>query len=474
MTRADRFVVRQERLAVVAEAVLAIQLRAPRAGAASRRCSPVRAGCLDRAGEALGAVVRGCLGGANRRERDKAASRALSTAEFIIGPLSRGLRVSVERRTASSGHIGASAGWHRPGHGSMPCQHVLPSLVTRRTMASCADSASPPGRSRWRPACSSPSARSASRTRSPIFRPPTSLLVIVAFLAPTTVGLVIAIHQPRNRIAWILLLGALGRHSSCRSRSSSAGAGPWARRCPANPLAWPIAVAFVFPNGKLLSPRWRWVASAPQSAAAGSSRSHSSSRLRSRRRRAVESDRGRRGRGSARGRSRRGLAPAPARHARQPRRGAVAIRIRLQRSVGSSGCRRCGSRGLPRSSRSRFSLCISSGLLGRLGDTNADAGLAFLMLIDIAVAASVGIAVGRYRLYAIDRLVNRTLVYAVLTGPRLRLRGAYDRARRARRWARVNGHDDLVVAIGFLPLRRRIQDIVDRRFSCRATTASAA
>ena len=24
--------------------------------------------------------------------------------------------------------------------------------------------------------------------------------------------------------------------------------------------AWPIAVAFVFPTGRLLSPRWRWIA----------------------------------------------------------------------------------------------------------------------------------------------------------------------------------------------------------------------
>ena len=68
---------------------------------------------------------------------------------------------------------------------------------------------------------------------------------------------------PRNRIAWIMLLGAfvadapaparvLARPRAGRSRST-------ARLWPLL-YAWPIAVAFVFPNGKLLSPRWRWVA----------------------------------------------------------------------------------------------------------------------------------------------------------------------------------------------------------------------
>ena len=46
----------------------------------------------------------------------------------------------------------------------------------------------------------------------------------------------------------------------------------------------------------------------------------------------------------------------------------------------------------------------------------------FLLLMQAAVAAAIGIAVFRYRLYAIERIVNRTLVYASLT---FLLLGAY-------------------------------------------------
>src|SRR4029450_11882712 len=46
----------------------------------------------------------------------------------------------------------------------------------------------------------------------------------------------------------------------------------------------------------------------------------------------------------------------------------------------------------------------------------------FLLLTQVGVAVAVGIAVTRYRLYAIERLLNRTLVYVTLT---VLLAGAY-------------------------------------------------
>jgi hypothetical protein len=96
--------------------------------------------------------------------------------------------------------------------------------------------------------------------------------------------------------------------------------------------------------------------------------------------------------------------------------------------------------------------------------------LAICGLVAIPVAAAVAIL--RYRLYAIDRLINRTLVYGLLTAL---LGGAYAIA------VLVGGHlfggvgDEppswavagatLAVAAVFQPARRRIQAGVDRRFN---------
>src|SRR5262249_5905444 len=89
-------------------------------------------------------------------------------------------------------------------------------------------------------------------------------VVALAVFAPTAVGLAIAWQQPRNVVAWIMLVGELvvvalpfGPAISDRW-SLQIGRATW-------PLlyAWPIAVAFVFPDGRLLTPRWRWVAAGP-------------------------------------------------------------------------------------------------------------------------------------------------------------------------------------------------------------------
>ncbi len=79
-------------------------------------------------------------------------------------------------------------------------------------------------------------------------------------LAPATVGLLIAQRQPRNVIAWILLVGALTAAPFYVFIPDEG----WVLQCSRAlwPLlyAWPIALAFVFPNGRLLTRRWRWVA----------------------------------------------------------------------------------------------------------------------------------------------------------------------------------------------------------------------
>ncbi len=84
------------------------------------------------------------------------------------------------------------------------------------------------------------------------------------------------------------------------------------------------------------------------------------------------------------------------------------------------------------------------------------------------IAVSVGIAVLRYRLYDIGRLVNRTIVYALLTAVLVALYamlvvGIGTALGRTSSPVLIAGAT-LVVAGAAGPLRRRIQALIDRRF----------
>ena len=94
----------------------------------------------------------------------------------------------------------------------------------------------------------------------------------------------------------------------------------------------------------------------------------------------------------------------------------------------------------------------------------------FLFGLLIALPAAVGIAILRHRLYDIDLVINRALVYGALT---VLLAGAYVGLVLLLGLALsplTSGSDlaialsTLVVAALFLPLRGRIQALVDRRF----------
>src|SRR5258708_3559664 len=85
-----------------------------------------------------------------------------------------------------------------------------------------------------------------------------------------------------------------------------------------------------------------------------------------------------------------------------------------------------------------------------------------------SVPLAAGLAILRYRLYEIDVVVNRTLVYAAVTlvlavafaGTVVLLGTALGRGSG---WATAAA--TLVVAVAFRPLRARVQDAVDRRFN---------
>ena len=282
-------------------------------------------------------------------------------------------------------------------------------------------------------------------------------------LAPAIVGLLIALRQPRNVIAWILLVGALS-------------AAPWYAFIPDHgwslqfgrslwPLlyGWPIAIAFVFPNGRLLTRRWRWVATAGAFCfVAFMTIASLDPEPFDPPHRAV---------------------PSPLAGIHIPGwlewiwvplwvgilgsliGGAIAIRLRLRRSTGVERLQTlwvAWAAGL-----------IPLGLLTcfagwGVGIPFADIVLGLvLLLMPITIAVAVGIAVIRYRLYAIERLVNRTAVYGTLT---LLLAAAYIAITLAagvavgRGSAWVTAAGTLVVALSFRPLRARVQAVVDRRF----------
>jgi MFS family permease len=92
----------------------------------------------------------------------------------------------------------------------------------------------------------------------------------------------------------------------------------------------------------------------------------------------------------------------------------------------------------------------------------------------VGLPAAVGLAILRYRLYDIDRLLNRTVVYATLTavlglgyaGAVLALGQLFGGVgERTPSWAVAGA--TLAVAALFQPARRRIQQAVDRRFNRR-------
>ena len=86
----------------------------------------------------------------------------------------------------------------------------------------------------------------------------------------------------------------------------------------------------------------------------------------------------------------------------------------------------------------------------------------------LAVPVSMGVAILRYRLYDIDRIISRTLAYAIITGL---LVGVYaGLVLLATGVFQFHGAvtvavSTLVAAALFAPVRRRVQRLVDRRFN---------
>jgi len=103
--------------------------------------------------------------------------------------------------------------------------------------------------------------------------------------------------------------------------------------------------------------------------------------------------------------------------------------------------------------------------MGRAGQVIYD--LAIVAGIGLALPVAIGVAVLKYRLYAIDRIISRTVSYVLVTGLVV---GVYlgciallSQVRPVRGSVGVAA-SVLVTAALFNPLRRRVQGTVDRRF----------
>ena len=293
--------------------------------------------------------------------------------------------------------------------------------------------------------------------------------IALAVLAPATVGLLIALRRPANRIAWVLLLSALVMALLSQGLFLDR---PWATHV--DDATWPvlyagpIALAYLFPNGRLLSPRWRWPAGLGAACFVAfiafamidpSATSYSDSAIKN----PVA--------GNAVGEwfIRHGLdwlwVPLWFGMLGSLFAGASAVALRLRRST---GIERLQTLWLAWAAALFPLTLVVCGLSAFLVTNVLDYVVGPALLVGwAAVATAVGVAVTRYRLYTIERVVNRTAVYAILT---LLLAGTYIGVTVAlgvvlgRGSAWVTAASTLAVALGFRPLRTRVQARVDHRF----------
>jgi class 3 adenylate cyclase len=112
---------------------------------------------------------------------------------------------------------------------------------------------------------------------------------------------------------------------------------------------------------------------------------------------------------------------------------------------------------------------------GLLGDSALDIALLPLLVAFVAVPVSIGIAVLRYRLYEIDTIINRTVLYGAVTLALLAVFGVGNIGLQRLLETTTGSRSELLtgaigIGVGLLygPIRRRIRPVVDRFLPGRA------
>jgi hypothetical protein len=313
------------------------------------------------------------------------------------------------------------------------------------------------------------------------------LAMVLAFTAFMVVGAVIAAHRPGNAVGWIFsavgllsAAGVLGMEYAEYAYVTRPGSLPGAVVAASIahwfwfPLLGLVLVftPLLFPTGRLLSARWRPVAVA---AAVGMAAMTVLAALQPTIR--LQNEDYTAGNPI-------GLAGVP-----DPEEGVLgAVLLGLlfgcmAAAVASVVVRFRRSRGVERQQLKWFSyaaalLAVSFLLWGFLLPAGWVIDVVFGLSIALVPVAA-GIAILRSRLYEIDRLINRTLVYGLLTAL---LAGVYASVvlvlgqlfgginTQPPSWAVAGA--TLAVAALFQPARRRIQAVVDRRFNRRKYDAA--
>jgi hypothetical protein len=296
-------------------------------------------------------------------------------------------------------------------------------------------------------------------------------VITLAALVASVVGALIVQRHPHHRIGWLFLVGQVGTMFglACQSYGFVALSEDWGPRLPAQIALWVsiltggiLALALMAlllllaPDGHLLSRRWRWtvwvtllglVLHDAAVATVSPTRLDAEARID----------------GAA------GWVPVVTLLAGSLVlvglvAGAVSLVIRTRRAVGDERMqlRWIGSAAFALAASVPFGVLIDL----VLGVPTWLAGLP-MMLAYLAVPVLTGVAILRFRLYDIDFLINRSLVLATLT---IGVAGAYVAVVVGlSHLVGAHGHDawtsvlaTVVVALGFQPVRRRLDQLVDR------------